>query len=301
MTGDSTRHVSVMAGNVLALIAPAPDRVLLDLTVGAGGHAEAFLQASAPTGSVIGVDRDPVALALAGARLAPYGTRVRLLAGDFAGALRRLRAEGARPDAVLLDLGVSSMQLDDPARGFSLREDARLDMRMDPAGARTAADVLNTAPEAELARILAEYGDEPAAGRLARAFVARRRARPFRTTGDLREVVEQVLGRSGGRVHPATRTFQALRIEVNAELEQLRAALPLALDLLAPGGRLVVLSFHSGEDRIVKEFFARMARAGHVLLTRRPEVPDREEQRRNRRSRSARLRALAKGGEGVHE
>lgn len=301
MTGDSTRHVSVMAGNVLALLAPAPDRVLLDLTVGAGGHAEAFLLASAPTGSVIGVDRDPRALALAGARLAPFGARVRLLAGDFAGALGRLRDEGLRPHAVLLDLGVSSMQLDDPARGFSLREDALLDMRMDPAGPRTAADVLATLDEAALARILAEYGDEPAAGRLARAFVARRRERPFRTTGDLREVVEQVLGRRGGRVHPATRVFQALRIEVNGELEQLRAALPLALDLLRPGGRLAVLSFHSGEDRIVKEFLARMAHAGHRLLTRRPEAPDREEQRRNRRSRSARLRGLAKGGEDIDE
>ncbi len=296
MTEDRRPHVPVMAGSVASLLAPAPDRVLLDLTVGAGGHAEAFLLASAPTGSVVGVDRDPAALELARQRLASHGPRVRLLHADFAGALRQLAGEGLRPDAILMDLGVSSMQLDDPARGFSLREDALLDMRMDPRGDLTAADVLNRSGEAELARILREFGDEPAAARLARAFVARRRERPFRTTGDLRELVEAVLGRRGGKVHPATRTFQALRIAVNGELDQLRAALPLALERLAPGGRLAVLSFHSGEDRLVKEFFARAAREGHRLLTPRPEVADREEQRRNRRSRSARLRALAKGG-----
>jgi 16S rRNA (cytosine1402-N4)-methyltransferase len=285
-----------MAGSVVSLLAPAPDRVLLDLTVGAGGHAEAFLLASAPTGSVVGVDRDQAALELARGRLAAHGPRVRLLQADFASALRRLAGEGLRPDAILMDLGVSSMQLDDPARGFSLREDALLDMRMDPRTGDTAANVLNRASEAALVRILREYGDEPAAERLARAFVARRRERPFRTTGDLRELVEAGLGRRGGKVHPATRTFQALRIAVNGELDQLRDALPLALGLLAPGGRLAVLSFHSGEDRLVKEFFARAAREGHRLLTPRPEVAGREEQRSNRRSRSARLRALAKGG-----
>jgi len=296
MTSDRPRHVSVMAGDVLALLQPSPGHVLLDLTVGAGGHAEAFLQASAPTGSVVGVDRDPAALELSRERLAPFGRRVRLEPGDFVSVLQRLHGEGLRPDAVLADLGASSMQLDDPARGFSLREDALLDMRMDPRQALTAADLLNGASEAELARLLRELADEPAAERLARAFVARRRERPFRTTGDLRGVVEAALGSRGGRIHPATRTFQALRIAVNDELGQLRAALPLALELLRPGGRLVVLSFHSGEDRLVKDCFARAARAGHTLLTRRPLLPGREEQRTNRRSRSVRLRALAKGG-----
>ncbi len=296
MTEDKRPHVPVMAGSVVSLLAPAPERVLLDLTVGAGGHAEAFLQASAPTGSVVGVDRDPAALQLAAEHLASHGSRVRLVRADYVSALRQLAGEGLQPDAILLDLGVSSMQLADPARGFSLREDALLDMRMDPQGASTAADVLNRSAEPELARILREYGDEPAAERLARAFATRRRQRPFRTTGDLREVVEATLGRRGGKVHPATRTFQALRIAVNGELDLLRAALPLALERLAPGGRLAVISFHSGEDRLVKEFFARSARAGHRLLTPRPLVADREEQRTNRRSRSARLRVLAKGG-----
>jgi len=296
MADERMHHVPVMAGNVIGLIRPAPGNVLLDLTVGAGGHAEAFLLASAPTGSVVGVDRDPAALELSRERLAGFADRVRLLHGDFVTALTRLRAEGLRPDAILIDLGVSSMQLDDPSRGFSLREDARLDMRMDPRQALTAADVLADSSETELAELLRAGGEEAGAARIARAIAARRRTRPFRTTGDLREVVEQALHQHGGRVHPATRTFQALRIAVNAELRQLSEALPLALDALPPGGRLVVLSFHSGEDRIVKEVFARAAREGHELLTRRPQKPDREEQRNNRRSRSARLRALAKGG-----
>ena len=295
MTGDRPRHVSVMAGDVLALLEPAPERVLLDLTVGAGGHAEAFLLASAPTGSVVGVDRDPAALELARERLAPFGRRARLLHGDFVTALRQLAAEGLRPDAILMDLGVSSMQLDEPERGFSLREDARLDMRMDPRQPRTAETLLAELDEAGLARLLRELGDEPQAERIARALVARRRSRPFRTTGDLRGAVEEALGRRGGKVHPATRTFQALRIAVNDELSQLRDALPLALSLLPPGGRLAVISFHSGEDRLVKDAFSRAAREGHGLLTRRPIVAGREEQRSNRRSRSARLRALRKG------
>jgi 16S rRNA (cytosine1402-N4)-methyltransferase len=296
MTDERVHHVPVMAGDVMGLIRPAPDRVLLDLTVGAGGHAEAFLQASAPTGSVVGVDRDPAAIELARARLADFGPRVRLLQGDFVSALRQLAGEGLGPDAVLMDLGASSMQLDDPSRGFSLREDARLDMRMDPQQARTAADVLAEASEDELAQLLREGGEEAGAARIARAVVARRRARPFRTTGDFRSLVEEALHQRGGKTHPATRAFQALRIAVNSELALLEQALPLALDLLVPGGRMAVISFHSGEDRIAKEFFARAAREGHELVTRRPALPGREEQRTNRRSRSARLRVLAKGG-----
>jgi len=296
MTGDRPRHVSVMAGDVLALVEPAPERVLLDLTVGAGGHAEAFLLASAPTGSVVGVDRDASALELTRERLLPFGPRVRLLHGDFVTALRQLAREGLRPDAILMDLGLSSMQLDDAERGFSLREDARLDMRMDARQAQGAQELLLDISETELVRLLRELADEPAAERIARAIVARRRTRPFRTTGDLRGVVEEALGRRGGKVHPATRTFQALRMAVNDELGQLREALPLALQLLPPGGRLAVISFHSGEDRLVKDAFARAAREGHRLLTRRAIAPGREEQRANRRSRSAHLRALAKGG-----
>ncbi len=174
MTGERMHHVPVMAGDVIGLIRPAPDRVLLDLTVGAGGHAEAFLLASAPTGSVLGVDRDPAALELARERLAGFGPRLRLLHGDFVTALGLLRAEGLRPDAVLLDLGVSSMQLDDLSRGFSLREDARLDMRMDPRQPRTAADVLAETSEADLVQLLREGGEEGGGG----AHRARHRGPP---------------------------------------------------------------------------------------------------------------------------
>ena len=292
MTEAPLRHVPVMVGETMALLGAAPGRMLVDLTVGAGGHAEAFLRASAPTGSVLAADRDEQALELARERLAPYAARVRFLHGDAVTVLGQLAGEGLRPDAILLDLGLSSMQLDDAHRGFSLREDGPLDMRMDRRAGPTAADLVNGLPPGELAAILRDLGDEPAAEKIARAIVERRVRRPFRTTGDLRGVIELALGRRGGRVHPATRAFQALRIATNDEAGQLAAALPLARDLLAPGGRLAVISFHSGEDRVVKRYFAECGQAGDEPLTRRPVEPSREEQRTNRRSRSARLRVL---------
>jgi 16S rRNA (cytosine1402-N4)-methyltransferase len=281
-----------MAGEVLALLGAAPGMLLVDLTVGAGGHADAFLRATAPTGTVIGCDRDASALDVARERLAEHGERVRLAHGDAASCLARLAAEGVRADAVLMDLGVSSMQLDDPERGFSLREDGPLDMRMDRSAGTTAAEFLNTAPEDALARALAAGGDEPSAARIARAIVARRARRPLHTTGDLRTLVEGVLGRRRGRVHPATRTFQGVRVAVNRELDLLGQALPMALDLLRPGGRLGVISFHSGEDRVAKRVFAEACTGGFELVTRKPCLPDRAEAVRNRRSRSARLRVV---------
>jgi 16S rRNA (cytosine1402-N4)-methyltransferase len=281
-----------MAGEVLTLLGAAPGMLLVDLTVGGGGHAEAFLRATAPTGTVIGCDRDSSALDVARARLADDAERVRLLHGDSVSVLARLHAEGVRAHAVLLDLGLSSMQLDDAERGFSLREDGPLDMRMDKSTGATAAEFLNTASEDAIVRALAEGGDEPQAERVARAIVARRAARPLHTTGDLRTLVEAALGRRYGRVHPATRCFQGVRVVVNRELELLEQALPMALDLLRPAGRLGVISFHSGEDRIVKRVFAEAASGGHALVTRKPCVPDRAEAARNRRSRSARLRVV---------
>ncbi len=288
-------HIPVMAGEVLELVVPRASCVLVDLTVGAGGHAGEFLAASAPTGQVLASDRDARALSIAEERLAEFGDRVRFLQADSVIALKTWRDAGHRPDAVLLDLGVSSMQLDDEQRGFSLREDAVLDMRMDRDQPKTAADVINKSSTGKLERILREYGDEPRSRKLAEAFVARRRERPFRTTGDLRRVVEDVLGHKGGRIHSATRTFQALRIETNRERELLQKALPMAIDLLAPGGRLVVIAFESGDDRIVKQAFLDAAEAGAgEVLTRRPLRPGRDEVGRNRRSRSARLRAFAR-------
>jgi 16S rRNA (cytosine1402-N4)-methyltransferase len=281
-----------MAGEVLALLGAAPGMLLVDLTVGGGGHAGAFLRATAPTGTVIACDRDATALRVAGESLAEHQDRVRMVHGDSVSCLARLHAEGVRADAVLMDLGLSSLQLDDAERGFSLRDDGPLDMRMDKDAGATAADFLNKSAEEVLARALAEGGDEPAAARIARALVARRAQRPFHTTGDLRTLVEAVLGRRRGRIHPATRTFQGVRVAVNRELELLEQALPMALDLLRPGGRLAVISFHSGEDRVVKRVFTEAAAGGHELVTRKPCMPGRAEAASNRRSRSARLRVL---------
>lgn len=296
-TESAMNHVPVMAGEVMDLVEVASCGSLLDLTVGAGGHVLAFMARSAPTAKVIACDRDAVALDLARAALRDHADRVRFLHGDSETCCRALLEEGATVQAALLDLGVSSMQLDDEDRGFSLRVDAPLDMRMDKGEERTAGDIVNGSSAEELERILREWGDEPRARRVAEAIVARRRRRPIRTTGDLRVVVEEALGRRGGRIHPATRVFQGLRMAVNREEALLRATLPLAHQLLGPGGRLAVIAFHSGEDRVVKEFMRERERAGDRLLTKRPVTPDAAERRGNRRSRSARLRVLARAGE----
>lgn len=285
-------HVPVMAGEIMDLVEASAGRSLLDLTVGAGGHASAFLAASAPTGTVIGCDRDPHALALAAERLAEFGDRVRLERGTSVECLRRLAAEGVTVDAVLMDLGLSSMQLDDEERGFTLRTDTFLDMRMDPDQELTAERLVNTAGRDRLVSILRDLGDEPRAERIADAIVARRKDRRFRTTGDLRLLVESVLGRRGGKIHVATRTFQGLRMAVNRERELLVESLALIAEVLRPGGVLAVLAFESGDDRLIKTFMKEQAAAGAELLTRRALRPAREEVLSNRRSRSARLRAL---------
>lgn len=292
-------HVPVMAGDVMRLLDPRSSSSLVDLTVGAGGHAGEWLAASSPSAHLVGVDRDPDALAIAAETLAPFGDRVRLVRSDYASFLERHDelAPGFVPDAILLDAGVSSMQLDRPERGFSFREDEPLRMTMDPDAERTAADVVNTASLDDLTHAIGALGGEPRARRIAQAIVDRRRRRPFRTTGDLRVLVEEVLRRRGGRIHPATRTFQGLRMVVNDELGQLERALPLALDWLAPGGRMAVIAFHSGEDRLVKHAFRRAKRDGlGDVLTPKPLVADAEEIRTNRRSRSARLRAFERVG-----
>jgi 16S rRNA (cytosine1402-N4)-methyltransferase len=296
MTEAPGRHSPVMAVEVPVWLGAAPGHTVVDLTVGGGGHAAAMLRATAPTGTVVACDRDASALALARRTLAEFGARVRYEHGASTDCLARLAAEGLRADAILMDLGVSSMQLDEPGRGFSLRDDGPLDMRMDRSQQQTAADYLNTAAPEALEHALREWGGEPAAARVVRALVQRREQRPFRSTGDLRTAVESALGRRGGRIHPATRVFQGLRMAVNRELELLEQALPLARALLAPGGRLAVLSFHSGEDRIVKQAFRAAEREGDELLTRKAEVPGREETRSNPRSRSAKLRVLRRRG-----
>jgi 16S rRNA (cytosine1402-N4)-methyltransferase len=254
-------HDPVLLDRVVALLRPALDHegaVLVDATLGLGGHSEAVLT-RCELARVVGIDRDPEALGLAGERLAPFGERftgVHATYDEIPDVLADLGLEHA--DGVLFDLGVSSLQLDVAERGFAYREDAPLDMRMDPTSGPTAADVLNTYPQAELARVLREYGEERFAPRIARAIVRERDREPFSTSARLVELLyDQIPAparRTGG--HPAKRTFQALRMEVNDELGVLRRAVPAAIDALAVGGRVVVESYHSLEDRLVKRAFA---------------------------------------------
>ncbi len=309
---DGFAHRPVMVDEVVASLAPCPPGVLLDATLGGGGHARALLEA-APHLSLIGLDQDPAALQAAAAALAPYGPRVRIERSRFDRLAEVLEAmDAARISAALFDLGVSSPQLDWPERGFSYRHDGPLDMRMDPDQPTSARDVINQWSQAELTRLFREHGESRFASRIARAVVA---ARPIETTGRLAEVVRQAIPtaarRTGG--HPARRVFQAVRVAVNDELEILPGALDSALAVLAPGGRCAVISYHSGEDRIVKDRFRLAATGGCVcppglpcvcgalptarLVTRRPLRPSPEEVAANRRAESARLRLAERLGE----
>ena len=316
-------HIPVLIDRCVELLAPALTRqnadgegaVLIDATLGAGGHAERFLT-ELPGLRLIGLDRDPDALWIAGERLAQFGDRVMLVRTRYDG-IESVLAETdywtSQVHGILFDLGVSSMQLDRTARGFSYSADAPLDMRMDPDAALTAAEVVNTYDEKTLTRVLREFGEERFAGRIAAQIVRRRMDRPFATTGELVELLYQAIPaparRTGG--HPAKRTFQALRIVVNGELDSLRDALPAALGALAPGGRIVVMAYQSLEDRIVKNQFAAATASrtppglpvelpGHepefVALTRGAERAGPAEIAVNPRSASVRLRALEKVG-----
>lgn len=298
-------HEPVLRAEVLALLQPAPGRVYLDGTLGGGGHAGALLAAGA---RVVGLDRDREALDHASARLACFGDRFSAVQANFADAAVVPAVLAAAPyDGALLDLGVSSHQLDTPDRGFSFRHDGPLDMRMDPHCGEPAALLVNSAGEAELTRLFREYGEEPQARRVARSIVAERERLPFTRTAQLAALIEKVLGRRG-RVHPATRVFQALRIAVNDELGSLRRALVAIPPLLKAGARFVIITFHSLEDRAVKTLF----RAGSERwldrpewpsprpnpgyrfrdLTRKPLAAEETETKRNPRARSARLRAV---------
>jgi len=258
--------------------------LVVDMTLGAGGHAAALLEGGVRR--VVGIDRDPEAIAEAGERLARFAGRVRLEGSVFSEVDEEVVGESA--DGVLFDLGVSSMQLDRPERGFSYRQDAPLDMRMgDPAGDEpTAADLVNTLPERELADLIYRFGDEHRSRRIAAAIVRRR---PLATTDELAAAVVSAVGKRPGGPHPARRTFQALRIAVNRELEELAASLPRAVGLLGPGGRVVVISYHSLEDGLVKRAFRADERLD--ILTKKPLVPTDDEVGRNPRARSAKLRA----------
>jgi 16S rRNA (cytosine1402-N4)-methyltransferase len=278
-------HQPVLVGVVVDLLSGAD--TVVDLTVGPGGHAHALLEAG--VGLVLGIDRDPEALAAARERLAGYGERFRAAPGRFSEMVEVAEEAGVRgAGGVLYDLGVSSLQLDRAERGFSYRADGPLDMRMGE-GALTAARVVNDYPEDELVRVIRELGEERFAGRIARAIVRARERAPLETTRELAAVVAAAVPRRRGGPHPARRTFQGIRIEVNGELEELAASLPRAVQLLLPEGRLVAIAYHSLEDRIVKRFLLDDDRL--EPLTKKPVRPSATESARNPRARSARLRA----------
>ena len=302
------RHIPVLLEETTALLAPERGGLFVDCTLGLGGHSAALLEAC-PKARVIGIDRDPEALRLAESRLQPFAERMRLLPGEFSHLEQLLQAAQVdRVDGILADLGVSSLQLETAERGFSFRLEGPLDMRMGP-GELTAGEVVNRYREADLERIFRDYGEERQARRIARAIVARRDKQAIQTTLDLRQVVHRVLGRpprhKRRRIDPATRVFQAIRIEVNKELAGLESLLDQAVRLLRRDGRLVVISYHSLEDRIVKNKLRDLAR-GEVdqitgrprsetqvieVLTKRPVRPGEVEIAANPRARSARLRA----------
>ena len=298
-------HEPVLRNDVLRVLEPRPGKIFLDGTLGGGGHSESLLAAGA---RVVGLDRDKEALQHAGARLSAFGDRFRAVHANFSEAADNDIVRSFAPfDGALLDIGVSSRQLDSAERGFSFRHDGPLDMRMDSSAGETAADLLNTAPEEELARIFREFGEEPQSRRAARAIAAERERIAFARTGQLAALIEKVIPRRG-RIHPATRVFQALRIAVNDELGALRRALETIPALLRGGARFAVITFHSLEDRIVKSFFRsgseewldrpewpaprRNPDRCFLDLTRKPLEPDAEEVKRNPRARSARLRAV---------
>lgn len=311
MTTTEFSHVPVLAEEVLFYLEPRAGGIWLDGTLGGGGHARLVLEASAPEGRLIGLDRDPEALAAAGRELNRFGERAQLRQGNFAELEQHLDALGVeRVDGILLDLGVSSHQLDSPGRGFSFREDGPLDMRMNPGLGATAADVVAQADVGELQRIFRDYGEERWASRIAREIARVRGETPIETTGQLAELVCRTVpgGRIPQRIHPATRVFQALRIHVNGELDSLRSGLAAAQRRLRVGGRLVVISFHSLEDRMVKQAFRDAAsgctcpprlaicvcgkQPSAVVLTRRGVRAGETEVAGNPRARSAVLRAI---------
>jgi len=298
---EEVRHLPVLLEEVLEVLDCRPGRVYADGTVGSGGHSRGILERSSPTGRVIGLDWDEEALERARKNLSPFAGRFELRRAnykDFKTVLDSLSIPGV--DGVLLDLGVSSEQLESRDRGFSFRWDAPLDMRMSQETTTTARELVRRLPAAELEALLREFGEERWARRIARNIVRARQKAPLRTTRELVEVIEGSVPAQRRGIHPATRTFQALRISVNEELNNLKAFLAHAPELLNPGGRLGIISYHSLEDRIVKNQFREWARgegrknSPFCLLTPKPVVPSAEEISRNPRARSAKMRAIEK-------
>jgi 16S rRNA (cytosine1402-N4)-methyltransferase len=309
---NGSEHLPVLAAEVRELLAVRPGGTVVDATFGAGGHARLLAEDLQGSGKLVAIDRDPTVKPLFDRFRASAEVDVRLLRGEHAVVLAQLAANGVAADAILLDLGVSSMQVDQPQRGFSYATDAPLDMRMDPSSEPSAREIVNTWDERELATVFRRYGEERYAGPIARAIVRRRAEHPFERTGELVDVIKAAIPTPArfGDGHPAKRVFQALRIAVNDELGSLESALPAALAMLRPGGRIAVISFHSLEDRIVKRFFAERAKGCTCppefpvcvcgkepelrILTPRPVRPSARELDANPRAASARLRAAVK-------
>ena len=304
----SQPHISVLYNDIISALRPESPRRYVDATLGAGGHAWGILNASSPEGQLLGLDLDPEALKIASKRLSSFGDRVHLMHSSYTSLLLSMRTLGwDHVDGIVIDLGVSSMQIDTPERGFSFLKDGPLDMRFDPSQPTSAADLVNELSEADLADLLWKYGEERLSRRIARSIVTNR---PFHTTHELASLIEKSVGKSSGKIHPATRSFQALRIAVNGELKFLEDFLPLAIEALAPGARLAVISFHSLEDRIVKQYYRRessdcicpsgqpICTCGHKAsikeITRHPIEAGEEETKMNPRARSARLRVAEK-------
>ncbi len=301
-------HQSVLYHSIILALQPHSTGRYVDATLGAGGHAAGILEASQPDGLLLGLDLDPAALALARERLAVFGSRAILVEASYTTLAEQLaRLDWPSVLGIVIDLGVSSMQLDTAERGFSFQADGPLDMRFGPSQAETAADLVNSLPEEELARIIWEYGEDRLSRRIARSIL---QARPLSTTRQLAEAVSRAYGGQKSRIHPATRTFQALRIAVNQELQAVEAVLPQAIAALSSGGRLAVISFHSLEDRRVKQYFRRESRdcicppeqpictCGHKAtikeINRHPLQASEEEMNDNPRARSAKLRVAEK-------
>ena len=305
---NDSPHNPVLYKEIIHALQPHPGGRYVDGTLGAGGHARGIVEACAPDGQLLGLDVDPQALAIARKTLAPYENRVHLAQASYTSLSAQLKQLGwENVDGIVLDLGASSMQFDTPERGFSFMQDAPLDMRFGPHAPQTAADLVNKLTERELADLIYQYGEDRDSRKIARAIVNKR---PLHTTRELVAVIESVSPRRGDRVHPATRTFQALRIAVNEELASIETVLPQAVSALGVGGRLAVISFHSLEDRIVKDFFREQGRAlknppyeriyeierDAVVkeVNRKPIPPSEEEIKDNPRARSAKLRIVEK-------
>ena len=290
-------HVPVMLDEIVGLLVRGNASLFFDGTFGGGGHAEAILQAASPGAVLVGTDRDAEAIKRSSERLAGFGDRVRIWHATFEGMAEVLSKEGFDGvDGMILDIGYSSFQVDDAERGFSIKDDGPLDMRMDKSEGVTAEMMVNGYSQEELADVIYEFGEERASRRIARAIVRRRGEKPFSRTNDFADVVGRAAGGRRGRIHPATKTFQALRIAVNRELECLEEGLKQGVSLLNVGGRMAVMSFHSLEDRIVKRFFRGRATAegemGYEIITRRPMTASEDEVGANPRARSAKLRVI---------